>query len=294
MTKSKFERYHQIIIIPNKDRINLLRLSNPFTVDIIFSPPRLISKFVSLENLILDNINAKYLTNILIQSILLPKFHSLVLNLADHIEDSSALLLRIFRLKNLKSCKMTYELKSTEDRFLFFNEFTSSPLEHLEINGKFLFENFDHLLICLPKLRHLSINCLIQSILSRRNLSPVLMQDLESISLKLHGISFERCEQLIKYFFYNIQILRLTTKHCYGYLNAKQWEELIVSHMPNLRVFDVSFDEGVYDANDLTYHDVINQFNSSFWINKQWFFTHQHDWRESPNNGIFYSTNSYR
>jgi len=294
MTKSKFERYHQIIIIPNKDRINLLRLSNPFTVDIIFSPPRLISKFVSLENLILDNINAKYLTNILIQSILLPKFHSLVLNLTDHIEDSSALLLRIFRLKNLKSCKMTYELKSTEDRFLFFNEFTSSPLEHLEINGKFLFENFDHLLICLPKLRHLSINCLIQSILSRRNLSPVLMQDLESISLKLHGISFERCEQLIKYFFYNIQILRLTTKYCYGYLNAKQWEELIVSHMPNLRVFDVSFDEGVYDANDLTYHDVINQFNSSFWINKQWFFTHQHDWRESPNNGIFYSTNSYR
>jgi len=61
--------------------------------------------------------------------------------------------------------------------------------------------------------------------------------------------------------------------------------------MPKLRVFDVNFDEGILDSN---YHDVINQFNTSFWTEKQWFFTHQHTWLENVNFGIFYSTDPYR
>ncbi|CAF5054351.1 unnamed protein product, partial [Rotaria sp. Silwood1] len=40
MSKTNFELYHQNMIKPNKHRIDLLHLSNPFTVDIIFSPPR--------------------------------------------------------------------------------------------------------------------------------------------------------------------------------------------------------------------------------------------------------------
>ncbi|CAF4493784.1 unnamed protein product [Rotaria sp. Silwood2] len=39
-------------IIPNKHRINVLSLSNPFAVDIVLSPPPIISDFVRLETLI--------------------------------------------------------------------------------------------------------------------------------------------------------------------------------------------------------------------------------------------------
>ena len=49
----------------NKDRIKVLRLSNPFTVDEVFSPVRLISSLTRLEKLILDQIHSKYLHNLL-------------------------------------------------------------------------------------------------------------------------------------------------------------------------------------------------------------------------------------
>jgi len=56
MSKLTFEHYHRNIVIPNKYRINILCLSNPFTVDIIFSPSCLILKFYQLKTLILENI----------------------------------------------------------------------------------------------------------------------------------------------------------------------------------------------------------------------------------------------
>ena len=48
----------------------------------------------------------------------------------------------------------------------------------------------------------------------------------------------------------------------------KKWEQLIVSYMPNLRLFDINHD-GFTRNNPLTYHELVNQFNSSFWISKQ-------------------------
>jgi hypothetical protein len=79
MTKTNFERHYKKIILPNRRRIHILRLSNPFTVDIVFSPSRIITQFSQLETLILDNINAKSFNNISIYLMFLPKLHSLAL-----------------------------------------------------------------------------------------------------------------------------------------------------------------------------------------------------------------------
>ncbi|CAF4064356.1 unnamed protein product, partial [Adineta steineri] len=73
------------------------------------------------------------------------------------------------------------------------------------------------------------------------------------------------------------------------FLNAKRWERLITSFMPNLRIFNMNH-TGLADK----YHDVINQFNSSFWITKQWYFTHEHITKYNSQTGIFYSMNPYR
>jgi hypothetical protein len=293
LSKSTFEYYHKNIILPNKHRINYLRLSNPFTVDIIFSPPLLISKFLSLETLILDHINAKYLHNILKHAALLPKLSSLVLHLADHIEDPSQLFVHIFRLSKLKSCQLTYQIKDNQNpSSLFFIEHKRSSIEHLVINGRFPYNSLDDLFFHLPKLRYLSMNCLVRC---RINIDPVCtsLKYLKYVSLKLDGINFKQLEKLIKHFFHRVEILRLTTRFDEDYLEAKRWEKLIISSLPNLRIFDINHHDYVREKN-VTYHDLINQFNSPFWIEKQWFFTHQHDWQEIPDGGIFYSTDPYR
>ncbi|CAF1489053.1 unnamed protein product [Rotaria sordida] len=63
--------------------------------------------------------------------------------------------------------------------------------------------------------------------------------------------------------------------------------------MSYLRIFYINH-QGSINNNNLTYHHIINQFNSSFWNEKKWFFTHQHQWEYSLNSGIFYSTCPYR
>ncbi|CAF0916788.1 unnamed protein product [Rotaria sordida] len=180
ISKSDFDYYYRNIVIRNRERINLFRLSNPFTTDIIFSPTNIILKFISLETLIFDNIHVKYLNKIFDYLLDLPKFHSLTISFIDYIE-SLDIFIQIFRLSKLE----------------------------------------------------------------------------------------------------------------YSYLNAKQWEDLILSSMPYLRIFDINH-EGSIRNNKLTYHDIIDRFNSSFWLEKEWYFSHQHNWSHSLDSGIFYSTNPYR
>ncbi|CAF3960234.1 unnamed protein product, partial [Rotaria sp. Silwood1] len=116
MSKSNFEQYYKDIILPNKHRMNYLCLSNAFTVDIIFSPPRLISKFLQLEALVLDNIDTRYLNNILHHLIILPQLHSLTNNLIDFIQNSTLFYLQLFRVPKLKYCKIQFE--SNDDQQL--------------------------------------------------------------------------------------------------------------------------------------------------------------------------------
>ncbi|CAF4187706.1 unnamed protein product [Rotaria sordida] len=293
ISKSNFEQYHKDIILPNKHRINYLRVSNVFTVDIIFSPPRLISKFLQLETLVFDNINARYLNNILHHLIILPQLHSLTIHLIDYIQNSTHFYLQLFRLSKLKYCKIQFE--SNDDKQLLprcTNEFSS--IEYFVIKNCFQFQLLNNFLSYLPRLCHLSIDYL-NGINDFKDIElyPLSLEHLKYVSLELDIVYFNRFEQLIKNFFYHVEILRFTSKYDSRYLDAEIWENLIVSYMPYLRIFDINHD-GSIQHNLSRYHNWIDQFNSTFWNEKQWFFTHQHDWQDTIGSGIFYSTNPYR
>jgi hypothetical protein len=296
MSKTNFECYYKKIILPNIHQINYLRLSNPFTVDIVFSPPNLISKFLELKTLVLDNINYKSFKNLLK---FLPKLHSLTINFDEYIEDPSILFGKLFNLSKLKYCSITYQGKyDFEPKPINFSEYDRSHIENLVINTRFPFESFNNLLSCLPRLRHLSIDCLVNScymgIEEEEEERPVESKYLKSVLLKLDSIDFDRFEDLIKNYFQCVEVLRLTTECDLDYVDANLWEKLIVSYMPNLRQFDIHHRYTIYDNNPSILYEVINEFMSSFWIEKNWFFTHQNTLEENSNNGIFYSTNPYR
>ncbi|CAF3828681.1 unnamed protein product, partial [Rotaria sp. Silwood1] len=179
--------------------------------------------------LILDNIDAKYLHNILKHSILLPKLYSLVLTPIDYVQDPI--------------------------------DFKRSSIEYLVINSRFPFDSLNDFFFCLPNLRYLSINCLVGSRYSDIHYYPIVLKYLNHVSMKLDYINFNLLEKLIKRFFHHVEILRLTTQFYQTYSNAKRWQKNLIHY---------------------------------FGLNDNGFFTHQHDWQQRLDSGIFYSTNPYR
>jgi hypothetical protein len=123
-----------------------------------------------------------------------------------------------------------------------FDKCEHSPIEHLIINSRFRIDSFNNLLFCLPQLRHLSINCLVECPYIDIELCPILLKYFKYISLNLDSIRFNRFEKLVKHLFHSIEVLRLNTSYDQAYLDAKRWEDLILSSIPNLRIFDINHD----------------------------------------------------
>ncbi|CAF3675670.1 unnamed protein product [Rotaria sp. Silwood1] len=296
ISKTDFENYYHNILKPYSHRIKLLRLSNPFIAEIIFSPPRMMLQFNRLEILILDKIGMKFFDKISFFLKQLPKFHSITISFGDYIQSLDSFFSNLFHLWKLKYCKIVYETKRLcYPSLMHLSKYNSNTIEYLIIHGRFAFESLNSLLCCLPKLRYLLINHLGHNYgyIETKDLLPIKLKYLKHVSLEFDRICFDEVEKIFKTFFYYIEILRLTTNNDQAYLNAKRWENVIGSYMPYLRIFDINHRNYTLD-NNLTYHDVTEQFNSSFWIKKNWFFTHQHDWRKRLNAGIFYSTDPYR
>jgi hypothetical protein len=107
MSKSKFVEYYSYLIKTNQHRIISLRLSDLFLVNMILSPPRVISKFLRLETLILDQIESKHLEIILQYALSLPNISSLTIGCTDYVDDSSNIYYQIFRLCRLKYCQIS-------------------------------------------------------------------------------------------------------------------------------------------------------------------------------------------
>ncbi|CAF3814974.1 unnamed protein product [Rotaria sp. Silwood1] len=85
-----------------------------------------------------------------------------------------------------------------------------------------------------------------------------------------------------------------------SYVDNKKWEELISSYIPNLRIFDIQYENyfnSIHSSrNDVLFNQaisnvLINKFTSSFWIERGWFFAQQN---YQSNRTVFYSTNPYR
>ncbi|CAF3448589.1 unnamed protein product [Rotaria sp. Silwood2] len=140
MSKSNFENYYKNILILNKQQINLLRLSNPFILDIIFLPPRITLKFVRLQTLILDKINIKYLDKIFDYLLFGSNFHSLILSPVDYIDS----------------------LNHQVPLSAYLIKYDRSSIECFIIHDLLPFDSLNYFLLsCLPRLQYLKNHYLI-------------------------------------------------------------------------------------------------------------------------------------
>ncbi|CAF4113659.1 unnamed protein product [Rotaria sp. Silwood1] len=59
ISKFNFQHFYNNMIIPNTNHITVLRISDPFIADMFITPSHLISSFICLKRLVLDNISFK-------------------------------------------------------------------------------------------------------------------------------------------------------------------------------------------------------------------------------------------
>jgi len=196
----------------------------------------------------------------------LPNLHSLVLNSVEHVENSTDVFSTILRLPKLKYFKITYRIKTNQDQLRFdFTQQYEHSIEMLIINSD-LESNQLKYIFSLQNLRHLYIKSVIYS--SEDEFFDMKLNNIKFISLKLY-LRFINFEKYLRNFFINVEVLRLTTTYDKAYLDAKRWQNLIESYMPNLRIFDLFHIGSLVDVGS-TCHS-LTDFQSSFWIDKKFF-----------------------
>jgi hypothetical protein len=175
-----------------------------------------------------------------------------------------------------------------------------SPIEHLVINNPETLNQLDVLLSYVPRLRRLSLHPVDKYWMTRTNIysSSRVLKHLTDVYLDLSDIKFDQFEQFIRNIFpATVQVLSISIIGNLErkYLHGNIWEHLILSHMPNLRIFGIRHDFYVSNVLDrLTHEDQMSQFKSRFWVERQWFFELLYHKSAYGNHAIFYSINPYR
>ncbi|CAF4707771.1 unnamed protein product [Rotaria sp. Silwood1] len=292
-SRSTFEHQYKPIIMLNKHRISSLRLSNLFTIDMIFSPIRIVSKLIHLQTLHMNNIQSKCIEKLLKYLASLPCLSSLIILVVDCVENKNKLYRRIFRLPVLKYCKITMtKFVESEPLSIAINKYSS--IEHLVINNGCYLHELISLLSYVPQLRRLSLRDLYGTFIKQTELHSIVFNYLTHISINKTNMTFDEFELLIRNHFPQIQSLYFSRNFDDEFLNANRWQRLISSYMSQLRIFDCHCTISAF--NERNFQDLLNHFNSPFWIERQWFFTHhiRSTSMDRCNGMTIFSTNPYR
>ncbi|CAF1231655.1 unnamed protein product [Rotaria sp. Silwood1] len=288
MSKSTFASYCKDIIIPYEDRIYSINLSNLFIYDLCSSPFHSLSQFLRLEILILQNIESNYLENLLPHLSSLLNLSSLIIMTIGYFHNVNKLYHTVFRLTALKYFKVSVN-EHYVNEILSITKNHYSSLEHFVVDSHYQIDDLSILLSYVPKLRRLSFKKLSESYYLQMHMQPIILNSLTHLSLQTKHIIFDKIELFIRNLSHQLQVFRFSTEFDVTYLNAKRWQELIVFHMPYLRIFDIELQAKYYD-NQNEFHISINQFMSPFWWERQWYFTYEY----TDYLARFYSIEPYR
>ena len=302
ISKSLFGRYLTQTILPRRDRIQSLRICNPFAADMYSFLSPVLNDFSRLETLVIHDIDSEHIQSTIDGLFSLPVLSSLTIKYIDDNPMSPQIYRKIFRLSALTYCQININVKSNV-RLLPFatNEF--SPIKYLIIESEVSLNQLDALLSYVPQLHRLSLGQLVANYgTNYASSNAVILNYLSNVSLDSCRMSFSLFESLVRNFFRQVQILRLTvfSRWCDSatmeYLSADRWQQLILTSIPNLRIFDFWYrccSLGFYNIGQ-KHQTKINQFNSLFWTQHRWFFEFQYDKTNHQENILFYSTNPYR
>jgi hypothetical protein len=292
---SNVHRYCKEFINPNKYRIVYLHICDrSFSRN--WSPLSIIdSSFNRLESLILDRVRAKQLIPLFPILIYLPRLFTITIDLADNLRYVPEIYHLIFLLPVLKKGEVLVKDPSSNISLPINTTEQYSFIKRLIINHSCTIIQLIAILSYASQLRHLTCKELSKSYEEITGKLSVKMSHLTHITIIVCNEDFDRFEIFIKKICSQLRVLCFNTSEDVTYLDATRWERLISQYMPYLYKFKFQYSECHYQILELSsYHALIDQFTSSFWINRGWLFqieTGVDYWRPTK---IIYSIRSYR
>lgn len=290
-SKSTFDEFYQPVLQHHRRRISFLRIANLFTVDYLFPSIRAVSKLTRLETLTITNLQSTHAGKLLKHLATLPMLSSLTLMLIDEVEDKNKLYRRIFRLPALRYCKLSL-LKSVESEALPLAVGQSSDIEQLILNNGCDLQELASLLSYVPRLRRLSLVNIYGTLTDAMEAPATGLAHLTELSIGTSNMTFDELELLVRNHFPCVEVLRFSRNFEEEFLRASRWERLITAHMPRLRVFDICII--VPGSMNETFVHHRHSFQSPFWLERQWFFSHQIHPGSGYSRLTFFSTKPYR
>ncbi|CAF1242141.1 unnamed protein product [Adineta steineri] len=246
-----------------------------------------------LRRLILENIEAQHLENIIHQLKPLLYLSSLSIITIDPVTDKNPIYLQIFQLPSLKYCKLSLGNSFFKKILVLANNIFSS-IEYLIIDHEIYFHQLDAFFSYVPQLRHLSLNLLCKCEITASPLPSSMLNYVTHLFLKVDNhTELNDLEYLFANYFSSIHVLQISADdEC---MSAHLWQRLILLYLPNLHVFDVLFDVHLqYPFDRYCYEYNVSPFTVPFWTERQWFFDLRSYQKRPCDRMIFYTTNPYR
>jgi len=233
------------------------------------------SSFTHLESLILDTMDPEILLTLLFYLPSLPRLFSLVINQHKNLQELNHFYLFIFNLSKLKYLKFSldgYPISNVTVSLPMPTSQPSSTIEYLVIDHPCNSQDLSNIISYTPHLHRLSV---IQPLVIKENfpiITPMTILNLTDLSIHLSSVSFDQLERLISEIDGKLKILRLDImSDDRAYINARRWEQLILHYFPRLEKFYLKYFHFLHnDLQSPTYPKTVNQFFSSFWLERQW------------------------
>ncbi|CAF4973866.1 unnamed protein product, partial [Rotaria sp. Silwood1] len=249
------------------------------------------SSLTALESLRIYDIEPIRLISLLINLASLPRLFSLSIKTSNTYENLNDIYRLIFTLPTLKWCRFIFDRKNSSFSLPMAINKQQSTIEYLSIHHHCTLNELYTIISYTPQLRRLKLCHKLEIDSNIRTISPIILANLTNVSIYMHHVKFDEFEIFIRKICSTLKILHINIySQDIAFLDAYQWEKLILKSLPQLEKFYLRY----YERADRVYKYPIyngepNQFISSFWIERQWVFE-----AEINSESIIYLVHPYR
>mgnify|MGYP001039548468 FL=1 len=231
------------------------------------------SSFTRLKSLVFIDLSTDNLLEQLTNLTLLPYLSSLkILRHHDYSIVLDEIYQRIFQISTLTYFKLSSNIY--RPRISFSTDFLWNSIQYLTMNHSCYLDDLYAILSYTPRLIRLTCQELLKPTNTISNYCQIMNLDcLTMISISECYVCFDNFEEFLRKISTHLQTIRIHTYWDANYLDACRWENLIEEYMIEFKEFIFQHHDFLDDDFQLTeYHLLLNQFRSSFWINKKHYF----------------------